>query len=203
MILIFISERFRANWGALPLDSRPTYGTILDMNTLLFILLTTFTQAQAAPIPPAPGCGYGCSQQMQSILADYQAAGQIDTAHLPAIFSGECYHLTQEYYPDQTHYGFTLLEQKDGEFYMGGVFAFFYKENPYRSLTVDQARDLTPRRFDNHHHLSFGENFAYADMNPEDPSMPWRFWLKQKENNILLLGQWGKAHFLYCRFPQN
>jgi hypothetical protein len=140
---------------------------------------------------------------MRGVLEEFQAAGTIETGALPAVFSGDCYHLTREYDPNHAHHGFTLLEEKDGGFYMGGLFSFFAKENPYANLTVEEAREMSPRRFDDAHHLSVTNELAYADMNREHPETPWKYWLKQNGGNLLLLAQWGHYHQVYCRFSKN
>lgn len=171
------------------------------MKTLLLALLTF--SAHAAPIPPAPNCGGFCSEPMRQVVEEFQAARTIDTENLPAVFSGECFHLNRQYNPNHPHHGFTLLDTKDGRFYMGGIFSFFAKENPYRELSVEEAREKTPRRFDDNHRLVLTEEFAYADMNPDDPTTPWKYWLKQSGKNLLLIAQWSIHQQVYCRFSQN
>lgn len=168
----------------------------------LFLILATLT-AQAETIPSAPNCGPYCSVPMRGILEEFQQAGTIDTQNLPVVFSGDCYHLSRQYNPNHAHHGFTLLETKDGQFFMGGLFSFFAKENPYSTLTIEEAREKSPRRFDDAHRLTVTPELAYADMNREHPETPWKYWLKQNGDNLLLLAQWGIHQQVYCRFPKN
>lgn len=168
-----------------------------------FLLLLAAITAHAEAIPSAPNCGSSCSEPMREILEEFGQAGAIGTENLPAVFSGECYHLTSDYRPDQAHHGFALLEAKAGQFYMGGLFSFFANENPYASLTLEEARKNCPRRFEESHRLTVTPDLAYADMNRAHPENPWRYWLKQNGGSFLLLAQWGSYHQVYCRYTKN
>ena len=56
---------------------------------------------------------------------------------------------------------------------------------------------------DEHHHLDVGSEFAFADMNPEDPQNPWRYWLKQSGDTLYEIAQWVPFHQVFCRFTKN
>lgn len=169
---------------------------------IILLALAALT-SHAETIPPAPHCGSLCSEPMRAILEDFQEAGSIATANLPEVFSGECYHMAREYKAGQAHHGFLLIDTKQNQFFMGGAFSFFARENPYSSLTIEAAQERTPRRFNDANRLTVTQELAYSDMNRDDPQMPWKYWIKQNEATILLLAQWGFQHQVYCRFQKN
>lgn len=170
------------------------------MKTVLLLLLSLSAQAEPMGNPCA---GHNCNAPMSSIAAEFMSASGIQQPELPYVASGECYHHTSMYNPDTVHYGYTLLDQNDGATYMGGTFAFFYSENPYAEYTVEKARELLPERFTDDHRLEMQPDYSFVDMNAVDPTVPWKYWLKQSGQNLLVIGQWGTKHRLFCRFQKN
>jgi hypothetical protein len=140
-----------------------------------------------------------------AIAEEFGHAGGLETGATPFVSSGSCHHEGGPYNPNHEHHGFALIDTKDGGFYYGGIFAFFHGENRYAGLTVEEARKRVPKIFDDNHRLEVYADYAAVDMNPKpvDPRGIVRYWLRQNGDKILLFGQWGLYHRVYCRFQRH
>lgn len=145
-----------------------------------------------------------CSDKMQSIAAEFAAAKAPVRSELPHVSSGECYHRSDGYDPEQRHFGVVLLDEKNGDVYLGGNFGFFYAENPYAAWSVQDARGRIPRLYSKNHRIEFGADFAFADLNPSGKQEDqMRYWLRQDGSRIYVYGAWGYTHVLLCRLQKH
>ncbi len=150
-----------------------------------------------------PCAGMSCSEKMLAISSEYQAAEGIDVAQVPYVSSGECYHLAWNLNPNTTHYGYVLIDQKENDFYMGGLFGFFHASNPYSTITVEEARSKNPKLYDANHKLLMERFYSYVDMNEQDPTTPWKYWLKAKGETLYVIAQWGRDQRVFCKMQKN
>lgn len=142
---------------------------------------------------------------MLAISEGYKAAGGISLDTLPLVSSGNCYHLNRNFNPDTAHYGYNFLDPKDGYVYTSGSFRFFGNGNPYSHLTVEEARALSPDMYTDVRKVDMQPDYAFIDLNPKgkDITKIIRYWLKQNDSSVYLIGQWGVEHMLYCHFQKN
>lgn len=167
---------------------------------LLSLLLFTVV-LRAEPLLEPCG-GVLCNEKMSAIAEEYKAAGALDLS-VPHLSSGDCHHANWNFDGEVTHFGYALLDFLGEQVFMGGEFGFFQKENPYTSLTLAEARLANPRLFEKNHRAEVAADHLYVDMNPGVPENPWRYWLRQKGETVLLIGQWGLDHRLFCRFQKH
>lgn len=173
------------------------------MTLLTLIALALFAQPGRALPPPAPCSGLPCTAPMANIAEEFGAGGAPTPATLPLVASGECYHLAPWYNGETTHYGYLFLDQKDGNVFMSGSFGFFYPENPYGQISVDEARTRAPGMYDAGKELELGADYAFVDWNKQDPTQPWRYWVKQSGSRLLLVSDWGNRQRVFCRLEKN
>lgn len=169
----------------------------------LLLLSPTLTRAED-PIYWNPCFGRECPAETQKISEEFMQADGIKEESLPVIFSGSCYHLTPSLNPNIEHFGVVLLDNHEGTNYTGGEYGFFYKENPYRDLDVQKARKTFNDTYTDRHRIKLHENYAYSDMNPgaTGPEIV-KYWMRQKNNFLYVVGQWGGSHTIVCRMEKN
>jgi hypothetical protein len=174
------------------------------MKFILLTLLLLPASASAEMEPWDPCAGAYCPPKMQEIATEYLAATNAPAvAEMPFVASGECYHQSYNYDPNYTHYGITLLDAKNGNVYMGGLFGFFYRENPYSQWDVVEARKNSPRLYQDNHRVSMHKDYAFADMNPGgDLQNRMNYWLRQSGSTLYVIGLWGYTHIALCRFQK-
>lgn len=171
---------------------------------LTICLFTSFVSFSAfAEKLENPCAGMNCSEKMLAISAEYQTAEGIDISQVPYVSSGECYHLSYNLNPNTTHYGYVLIDQKDDSFYMGGQFGFFYASNPYSTITVEEARSKNSKLYDPNHKLLMERFYSFVNMNEQDPTTPWKYWLKAKGDSLFVIAQWSKDQRVFCKMQKN
>lgn len=160
--------------------------------------------AREIPAPFNICSGFNCPEAMKEINTEFLAAGGIETKQVPFVVSGECYHRSSYYNPSTKHYGVTLIDSKDGEFFSGGSFGFFYKENPYADWTVEIAREKSKELYQPNHKVFIEPTFGFADMNPGGkPENTVHYWYRQNSEHFYILGQWGYSQAFVCRLQKN
>ncbi len=166
------------------------------------LLIALFLSPSAFAIPPPqPACPAGyCGEKAVEIAAEFDAAGGIGAEEAPFLASGDCYHETVELSNRVTHHGYALIDSKEGAYYHGGTFSFFFPKNPFENLTIEDARRSSPNLYLPNHQLDIQPGYSYSEMNPKDPTSPRTYWMKRSENVLYLLGHWGRGHRVYCRF---
>lgn len=163
------------------------------MKAILWLML--FAPAAFAETPDLCAGAY-CSPAMNEMMQGFSAAGEVDRR--PFVASGICYHGSDDLDPGRAHHGVLLIDQKEGEYFLGGSFGFFYDEDPYQEWTVETAREKLGDIYLPNHHLLFETDFAFADMNPEKTPL-WKYWLRQSGRALFVLGYWSEDHRLLCR----
>lgn len=191
----------RLGQSGVPLTALQKIRDSILMKNLIAALLFCISSAHAAPLPPDPCAGLDCSDPMKAIAANFKAGTGFREGELPYLASGACYHSAYYYNPNIMHFGVAFMDLHEGDVYMGGSFGFFYKENPYKSMTIEEARQI-PRLYDPNHKMSFGFDYAFADMNPGGEE-PWLYWVKQDNGRLYLIGQWGFSHRVFCEMVRH
>ncbi len=104
--------------------------------------------AGASEVPDLPpnACYEGCTPKMAALLKKFDNAKTPSLA--PAVYSGECNHLSPNYNADHTHYAFAYVDQNDQNQmkpYLSVIFSFFSEKDDYKSWTLSKARkDMNP-----------------------------------------------------------
>lgn len=170
------------------------------MKTLLF-LLPIYAWAIDIPTPNNPcQAGLDCSPAMLNIYKAFQSGNALPKIQDPLLASGECYHNGYGYDPMVRQWGISLIDINGNDLFTDGSFGFFFRENPYANWDLANARAQSPNLFANNHKIYLTENYGYADMNPSGSGESIvRYWYKQKDNILYLLGQWGRSHFITCK----
>lgn len=171
------------------------------MKTLftLLALLAAPAFAENARLPD-PCAGILCTAKMKEIAEGFKNGVGFQLTEMPFLASGECYHAAPNFSPDHQHWGYAFLDAKDGAAYMGGEFGFFQPENPYKSVTIEQARKAE-NLYQPNHKATLYDNYAYFDMNPGGEDM-WLYFINHQGNRLYLIGQWGKYHRMFCELQQ-
>lgn len=177
----------------------------MKLNNLWFLafgcLLTSIalpTKSIAGPVPnePANFCYGGCSAAQERIWQNFEAARFTANAD-PIVFSGECYH-NYSYDPAKAHYGMFFLSEIDRTVHASGQFGFFFKENPYAQINVEQAIKKFPNHSEAKHGMATLEKSAFLDYST--PDTPLRYWMRTSEDGrtLYVVGQWGVFQRLFC-----
>lgn len=170
---------------------------------LLALVIPALAHAEVGK-PWNPCDGTYCPEEVQRIADEMMSAGAPEKAAVPFVASGECHHLSPYYNPEHEHYGVALLDLKDGRFFMGGLFGFFYSENPWSDWTVEMVRERSTNLYAENHLVTFYQSFAYADMNPGGASEnQMKYWYRQRADKFYILGQWGNSHTAVCRLTKH
>jgi hypothetical protein len=168
--------------------------------TILSLLVLSLSPLSFAEKLEEPCAGLSCTEKMMSMAEEFKSASGIDTALVPFVASGECYHLIWNLNPDTVHHGYVLVDSKENNFYMGGQFSFFAATNPYSAFTVQEAQEKNPERFEENKKLLMEKTYSFVNMNAVDPANPWKYWLKSNGNNLLVIAQWGRDQRVFCKF---
>lgn len=172
--------------------------SILSLVTALIGL--NFAAAEPLPVICA---AVQCTEKMQAIERGLYGGTNVDRAELPAVYSGECFHLSPSYNPNHTHYGMTFLETRGSEIFFNGSFGFFYSENPWANWTVEDARKNTPNPYK--FPTEEFENYSYIDWGQNEPGVIWKHWLSQdpQTKTIYLVSFWGFTQQSFCELKPN
>ncbi len=165
--------------------------------------------APEAPTPRFPRnlCYRGdCGVEMERIWNAFNAAGPVDLADVPRVFSGNVYWKHSSYNPNQAHFGGVLLDrQSDGALTFNGRWTFFGPGNPYANTTLEEARRNWASR-----PLAVQQrgDHLYVDANPRtsDPRwVPLEYWLRQDPatRDIYVVGFFGNGQFAVGQLRAN
>lgn len=168
--------------------------------------------SHAAPeLPTVDPCEYSgkCSKPMQDMWNELQAAGGVHADLVPSVYSGECYYLGAGFDPAQVQWGYAFLDRKaeSPDIYVGGRYCFFCSGNPYKSLTIETARQQNSDIYDSNQKLSLANDFAFIDLNPNatTPGGVLITWFRESANGDRLysFGTWGSETLRFCRFQRH
>jgi len=159
------------------------------MITLILSLLIS-THLHAAPLCQNQS---DCSPAMRQILSRHQ---QASAPIIPSLIgtSGECYYLHPSYKPDQRHYGGFVFESQGSVTFAAGLFAFFYKDNPYRKLTAQQMKELFAQSGSSMRPLWLNETEALLPISGDPNSSEYVYSIKQDELGVLVIGKLSPLH---------
>lgn len=173
---------------------------------ILFLLALLPLTSFARPIPqPFDICsGFSCPAAMSEISQEFLAAGPLNTSAFPGVYSGECYHRAHYYNPETKHFAAVGIDTQADQFFSGGSFGFFYKENPYSEWDINMVRKETPDLYAENHRVVMESTFGFADMNPNGKvDAQVLYWYRQTPEHFYVLGVWGSSQAFVCRLQKN
>ncbi len=166
--------------------------------------IMTALNAQAFPDTPPDACYTGCTSKMKEILDNFDHA---TTPSLePAVYSGECYHLSSMYDPNHTHYGVMMFDKEDqnAKPFFAMIFAFFYQSDEFAKWDVPTARTQMAPEW-----KSFGRNIIVASETArveyinKDGSPGMLYWMRQNptDKTIYQITYWsGSTVISFCEY---
>ncbi len=147
-----------------------------------------------------------CGVEMERIWNAFSAAGPVNPADVPKVFSGNMYWMSSSYNPNTAHFGGVLLDrQPDQSTSFNARWAFYGPGNPYTATTLDEARrswaarpQLVQDRTDHY----------YVDANPRTQTPGWvpiEYWLRQDPTtrDIYVVGFFGNGQFALGQLQAN
>ncbi len=176
-------------------------------NMLLFIglcfSLSSLQNARADMFDQVPEeyCSpeyYDCSAFSLKILGNY------NSGHTPllnaeeALYSGSCYMVSSTYNKDHEHFAYLYFRKNNEKIDFFGAFSFFYEENPYKKMSLEEARLLNsePSKYQ----VTSSATEWRVDTNI-DP--PWQYFIRETELKLYVIGFWGYNDSLTCEFEKN
>ena len=173
------------------------------MNLLLPLLLAA--PAFAAPDQPfSTACDYvSCAPALKDLEDGFQRQGELDAFKAPAVYSGECRHMSPDYKQEDVHHGMILLDRKEHSAELGfaAQFGWFYGSNPWKDYDLAKARsetkDLAP--------VVKSGRWSLSNPGRKYPDAVWQYWLSHDlaKDEVYVVGAWGNARRVYCRLPRN
>jgi len=165
---------------------------------LSFLISISFSFADEAPFPKN-WCKSGrCSTPQQKIWNEFNTGQSPSWDSMPQVFSGSCYHSSKNYNNKTEHYsGFIIDAEKDG-FSFHGKHSFFAKENPYKDLTIETARDTFKKQ--TVLRIDVFQDYGFYNANP-GAETPIRYWFREgvDDQNIKMAVVFGTLdHFILC-----
>ena len=83
-----------------------------------------------------------CTPKMLDITNQYKVGnGKFTKLNLTA-YSGSCYHISALYDPNHEHHGVFYFQQENNEYLIDGEFGFFYDEDPYKTMSSKEVRQV-------------------------------------------------------------
>lgn len=144
-----------------------------------------------------------CSKYQKEILASFLDSSNFEV-NTPNVFSGKCYHLSNEYDGTFAHYGVAYIAKKADNFFWGSEFAFFYDKNPYASMKVSDAvtkfGDITGNDYNQ---FEVADNALFKNYG-NDQSFT-RYWIRTNKlkSKLYLISMWGINHRVFCELKKN
>lgn len=142
-----------------------------------------------------------CSLEQRDIWAEYTRALPLkNKAAQEAVFTGECFHSSDQFENNVRHYGLAYLKPTPKGLHYAGRFSFFYTADPYAEIDLEQARLEFPEIEQKRFRLQQSEDFSFIDFNPSQTPI-WQYYLRlsEDEQNLFVIGFWGTSHQLLCR----
>lgn len=176
---------------------------LMALSTLLFSATGFATEDQ----PFSKACNIlTCTAKMNEIENQFDHSNPLLAQEIPAVYSGECLHLSRSYEADHVHYGMALFESNpaDGKVFYTGSFGFYHPENPWKDWDIARAQKET---------ASFRFQMEVKDYGPyslvnaaaQNPNMGVEYWITQNlaTKDIYMVGAWGGAHRVFCELKRN
>ncbi len=179
----------------------------------LFVLLFAILSAHLAGQPaiasepadlPSNACIEGCNDFMKKVYDDFNLVGQVPDSE-PAVYSGECHHLSRDYDSDFTHYGVVMLDQKTSGWNFSTIFSFFTATNEFSNWNVDLARKQMSPYWLDHGDVKMVSNAARVVVRYENGDPAYIYWMRQnlQTKELLYITYAGGTMTSFCRLGKN
>jgi hypothetical protein len=173
----------------------------------LSLFLSCFSFAQTrdqVPDLPPNFCYEGCTDTMKKLLSDFENVGTLPSSK-PAVYSGECNHLSSSYNPDDVHYAVVFLDQKKTGWNFSTIFSFFADHNEFANWSVITSRNEMSPYWNEHGDILVGTNAARTIVKYENGAPAYVYWMRQnpKTNDLLYITFAGASMKSFCRLKKN
>ncbi|NQZ02173.1 MAG: hypothetical protein HRT45_16060 [Bdellovibrionales bacterium] len=175
--------------------------TALVRHLLIFLVLFAFQIEVEAKELPKP-C-FECTDLQKSILEGFESADPLNLELESTVYSGDCVWEGYGHSPKRVHHGVAFLEIKNEIVYYGGRFAFFNSANPYRDWTPELAREELPGLYEERRILTHFDDYSFIDFSGDEADQIVRYWFRQLESDLYILGQWGRGNRVLCELNAN
>jgi hypothetical protein len=168
-----------------------------------FLVLSFFLGSFAMAETPEHFCDINpyCTEAMHDVVETYRAGDTGFVTREASGYSGECYHINEQYDPTTTHHGAFTFEKSPKGFISYGVFSFFASENPYKGLSFVELKER----------LSQLSNPSLALVNSEAVTMEFQngdskisYWFRSGSDAKVLTvigleAQQSTRNFVFCK----
>ncbi len=174
------------------------------MKKYIFVLLVFSPFAYAVDFPPVEALCSGpkCTDTMRAIVIDYQNSNEFFAAEeIPQAVSGSCYHIHPNLDEKVEHHGLFLIDQgADGPMF-NGKFLFFYKENPFKGISVEKARAELVQSPP--HSIEVSANEGHGVISTDTTNLFYYFRVNRAAREFYLLSLWqfsgSTSPRIFCR----
>lgn len=149
---------------------------------ILISLISITALGQTLGDLPSEACADGCTEKMSSILNNFLTIGTTPNLE-PAVYSGECYHLSDDYDPNHIHYAVIMISKNDlnqQRPYFATEFVFFAETNLYAEWSLPQAQEQMSTDWKNYgRDIHFVKDSAQITVPYEDGRPAYTYWFRQ------------------------
>lgn len=176
---------------------------LMALSTLLLSATSFATEDQ----PFSKACNVvTCTEKMKEIEAQFDHSQPLLPQEIPAVYSGECVHLSYYYDAEHIHYGMALFESNpaNGKPYFTGIFGFFNPENPWKDWDIARAqKETASSRF--HFQVKDYKTYSLVNTAEKYPNNLMLYWLTQDSTtkDIYIVAAWGIEQRVYCQLKRN
>lgn len=160
--------------------------------------------AHAVNFPPVEALCSGpkCTEQMRAIVQDYQNSNEFFAPEeIPQAVSGSCYHIHPNLDEKTEHFALFLIDQSADGPTFNGKFLFFYKENPYKGISVEKAR--TELSQSPPHAVEVANNEGHGVISTDSTNLFYYFRVNHALKEFYLLSLWqlsgSSSPRIFCR----
>ena len=164
----------------------------MEKNTILILVLfVTGFSFRALSEDAATFCDetVECTPVMKNISKKYSAANTDFVNLKESAYSGACYHINQQYNSKTKHHGAFAFEKSGSQILSGGVFAFFYDEDPYKNLSGHQLNEWLKTNSSAFQAIAVSK--AEAKLEYLNPNSNISYWFRSSadKNSLFVIGK--------------
>lgn len=175
------------------------------LKIFLFGLLFS-AKAMAGYAEPPNACAGTCTPWMRELLSDFENKGTL-VENSPAVYSGDCHHLSDSYNPDTTHYAVVMVDQlpTSADFYFSTIFSFFAPENEFAKWDLKTSRENMSDYWQTHGQMLRSEKTTRVEIPYDDGRIAYTYYMRQnpQTKEIYYITYGGISLISFCRLEKN
>jgi hypothetical protein len=145
---------------------------------LLFIMSSARAEYQAPEILEKACANHSCTPEMEAIYNSFLSTPHAPQ-YMPGMYSGICYHQSEDLDPKVQHYIGLLLDRHPQGFYMAPIFQYFGDHNDMADQSLADARKETSSDWKNYGPMKIHPTSATQFVADSDGNPVYIYWARQ------------------------